>query len=144
MLITGSCVCIRRNLLFHFGTTPLCETQCGLSTFPANTRRWPDAGPMLATVCDAGPALNQHWFNTCVGLRWIAHWSGSAHCWRRVQADTDLMSVKWWALVSTSCWRYRHDALNQGWVNVGPRSVTLAHIQRGPKHEYWANVGSAS
>ena len=30
---------------------------------------------------------------------------------------------------------------NEGRVNVGPPSVTLAHIQRG---EYWANVGSAS
>ena len=47
------------------------------------------------------------------------------------------------ALVSTSCWRYRHDALNHR-----PPSVTLAHIQRGAKHDtktqYWANVGSAS
>ena len=52
------------------------------------------------------------------------------------------------ALVSTSCWRYWHNALNQSWVNVGPSSVTLAHIQRGAKHDtvsqYWANVGSAS
>ena len=43
---------------------------------------------------------------------------------------------------------YRHDALNQSWVNVGPLSVTLAHIQHGAKHDtvtqYWANVGSAS
>ena len=46
-----------------------------------------------------------------------------------------------------SCWLYyRHDALNQSWVNVGPPSVTLAHIQRGAKHDtvtqYWANGGS--
>ena len=37
---------------------------------------------------------------------------------------------------------------NKGWVYVGPPSVTLAHIQRGVKHDtvtqYWANVGSAS
>ena len=38
-------------------------------------------------------------------------------------------------LVSTSCWRYRHDALNQSWVNVGLPSVTLAHIQRGAKQD---------
>ena len=40
-----------------------------------------------------------------------------------------------------------HDALNRSWVNVGPPSVTLAHIQRGTIHEtvnqYRANVGSA-
>ena len=28
-----------------------------------------------------------------------------------------------------------HDALNQSWVNVGPPSVTLVHIQRGFKHD---------
>ena len=57
-------------------------------------------------------------------------------------------------LVSTSCCRYLHasstghDALNQNWVIVGPPFVTLAHIQRGAKHntatQYWANAGSAS
>ena len=51
------------------------------------------------------------------------------------------------AVVSTSCWRYQHDALKQIWVNAGPPSMTLAHIQRGAKHntvtQYWANVGSA-
>ena len=40
------------------------------------------------------------------------------------------------------------DALNKSWVNVGPPSVTLAHMQRGVKHDmvtqYWANVGLAS
>ena len=69
------------------------------------------------------------------------------------------MSVKFWASVasagqypfssgSTSCWRYQQDAFNQSWVNVGPLSVTLAHIQRGAKRDtltqYWANVRSAS
>ena len=47
------------------------------------------------------------------------------------------------ALVSTSCWRSRHDALSQSWVNVDPPSETLAHIQRGAKHDtltqYWAS-----
>ena len=51
------------------------------------------------------------------------------------------------AIVSTSCWQYRHGALNQSCVNVGRPSVTLAHIQRGAKHDkvtlYWANVGPA-
>ena len=28
---------------------------------PTNTRRPPDAGVMLATVRDTGPALQQHW-----------------------------------------------------------------------------------
>ena len=75
------------------------------------------------------------------------------------------MSVKCWASVAgagqypfipsqylmlpvPACWRYGHDALNQSWVNIDRPSVTLAHIQRGAKHDmvtqYWANVGSAS
>ena len=37
------------------------------------------------------------------------------------------------------------DALKQSWVNVGPPSVTLAHIQRRVKldtvTQYWANAG---
>ena len=52
------------------------------------------------------------------------------------------------ALVTTSCWRYQHDALNLSWVNVGLPSVTMADIQRVAKQDtvtqYWANVGSAS
>ena len=47
-----------------------------------------------------------------------------------------------------ACWRYGHDALNQSWVNVGPPSVTLAHIQCGVKTRHgkpilgwcWLNV----
>ena len=31
---------------------------------------------------------------------------------------------------------YRYDALNQSWVNVGPPSVTLAHIQPGAKKQH--------
>ena len=70
-----------------------------------------------------------------------------SYCWRRLQADTDPLSVKCWASVAgagqypfspsqyfmlevPACWRYGHDALNQSWVNVGPPSVKLAHIQR--------------
>ena len=35
----------------------------------------------------------------------------------------------------------------QSWANVSSPSATLAHIQRGAKHnmltQYWANVGSS-
>ena len=115
------------------------------------------------TICDAGTALTST--GSTPRVCWAAlnnSWSaGSAYCWRRVQANT----TKCWASVAVAgqypfspsqyfmlavpaCWRYRHDALNQGWVNVGPPSVTLAHIQHGTKHDtvtqYWANVDSAS
>ena len=77
-----------------------------------------------STICDAGPASKQHWFNGSCLLRLhsIARWS--AYCWRQVQADTDPMSVKCWASVAgagqypfspsryfvlavPACWRYR-------------------------------------
>ena len=115
------------------------ETQCGLSTLPANTRHWPNAGPILAPVCDSGPATNQHWFNA---LCLLGCEYGSAFCWRPVQADTNPMYVKCWVslaragqysfipsqyfmLAVPAFWRYWHDALNQSWVNVGLLSVTL-------------------
>ena len=108
------------------------------------------ASPVLAsiqfwpTVCDAGPASNQHWFSaSCL----LGCWFGSAYCWRRVQADNDPVSIGpaspvlasiHSALISmlsvTACWRYWYDALIQSWLDVGPLSVTLAHIQRGAKH----------
>ena len=126
------------------------------------TQCWSNA---RLTASDSGRASNQHWFNTSylLGLRSIARWS--AYCWRRVQADTDPMSVKCWASIagagqypfSTSqyfmlavpaCWRYWHDALNQSWVHVVWPSVMLAHIQRGAKNDtvtqYSADCGSAS
>ena len=71
---------------------PMCETQCGLSTLPANIRRWPNAGPMLAHVIK--PALVQGL--VFAGLRSIAAFLNSAYCWPWLQADTDPMSVKCW------------------------------------------------
>ena len=54
--------CIKRYLLFRYETTPMCETQCGLSTLPANTRHWPNAGPII----DGPPSatLAQHQVST--------------------------------------------------------------------------------
>ena len=68
-----------------------------------------DDDPMLdqcrPTVCDRlrpsiKPALVQRL--VFAGLRSIAHWSGSAYCWKRVQAGTDTMSVKYWASVASA------------------------------------------
>ena len=86
----------------------------------------------------------------CSVLAGNSSWSGITYSWQRFQADTDPMSVKcqYFILSVPACWRYRHDALNQSWVIVGPPSVTLAHIQHGARHgtvtRYWANVGWAS
>ena len=70
-----------------------------------------------------------HWFNaSCL----LGCGSGSAYCRRRVQADTDPMSVECWASVA-SAGQYPfnpsqylmlavlHDALNHSRVNVGRR-----------------------
>ena len=66
----------------------MCNTQCGLSTLPANTtliQCWFNAGQPSAT-------LAQH--QTSTGSTPRVCW---AACWRPVQADTDPMSVKHWA-----------------------------------------------
>ena len=60
---------------------------------------WPQLVIKLSRLpaCDAGPASNQHRFNaSCL----LGCGSGSAYYWRRVQADTDLMSGKCWASVA--------------------------------------------
>ena len=45
------------------------------------------------------------------------------------------------ALVSTSCWRYQHDALNKSWANAVPSSATPAHFHRGAEHAQEPNTG---
>ena len=136
----------------------MCETQCGSSTLPANRRHCSNAGPMLAHHFRRWPSIKlalvqRHVF---AGLRSIAAGlvvltTGGDYKPTLTQCllyDGPVLASIHSVLVSTSCWRYRHDALNQSWVNVSPPSVTLAHIQRGAKHktvtQYWANVGSAS
>ena len=37
----------------------------------------------------------------------------------------------WWAGLA---YQNQHNALSQSWFNVGPRSVTMAHIQRSCQH----------
>ena len=82
--------------------TPMCETQCGLSTLPPNmtfTQCCSNAGPLSAT-------LAQHQTSTgstpvFAGLRSIARWSGSDYCW---PSPTQCM------------------------LNVGPASPVLASI----------------
>ena len=75
----------------------------------------------------------------------------SFKCWASVAGagQYPFSPSQYFMLPVPACWRYGHDAPNQIWVNdVGLPSVTLAHIQRGAKHDtvtqYWANVGSSS
>ena len=84
------------------------------------------------TVCDAGLALNQH-----AGLVMLT--AGGEY-----KPTLTKMSVKCWSSVADA----GQYPFMISWVNVGPPSVTLVHIQRGAKHDtvtqYWTNVGSAS
>ena len=62
-------------------------------------------------------------------------------CMLNVEPASPVLGSIHSAVVSTSCLRYQHDSWNQSWVNVGPPSVTLAHIQRGAKHDTVINTG---
>ena len=95
------------------------------------------------------PSTIQHWTVLPVGSGVSTEYKLTpSQCLLNVGPASPVLSSIHSALVSTSCWRYQHDALNQSWVYVGPPSVMLAHIQRGAKHDmvtqYWANAGSAS
>ena len=108
------------------------------------TQYWSNAGPPSG-------ALAQHQTSTGSTPRvcWAAcniSWSGivltaggnykptPTQCLLNVGTALPVLASIHIALVGTSCWRYWHDALSQSWVNVGPPSVTLAHIQRGAEH----------
>ena len=78
------------GFLFRFGAKHL-------STLPANTT----LTQCWLTVCDAGPASNQHWFSASCLLGAAFSWSSIAkYCSRRLQADTEPMSVKCWDSVA--------------------------------------------
>ena len=95
------------------------------------------------------PSTIQHWTVLSVGCCVSTEYKLTPiQCLLNVGSASPVLGSIHSALVSTSCWRYQHDALNQSSVNVGTLSATLAHIQRGAKHntvtQYWANAGSAS
>ena len=132
---------------------------------PASNQHWFNASCLLGCVqpskhktfvyhlYNVGPTSNRlvQMLYRCFVFAGNSIWSCIAYCWRRLQADTDPMSIKCWASVagagqypfspSTSCCRY----LNAGgtgmmlWTKAGlmltPQSVMLAHIQRGAKHD---------
>ena len=140
------------------GSTP---RVCWAAFNPVNIKHLYNVGPTAKTLC----RRCTHVYTIVLCLLGIA--AGlvllAAHCWPWLQADTDPMSVKCWASVTSAgqypfcpsqyfILPYLHAGgtvwarcLNQSWVNVGPPSVTLAHIQRGAKHDmvtqYWVNAG---
>ena len=118
---------------------------------PASNQHWFNASCLLGCVqpskhktfvyhlYNVGPTSNRlvQMLYRCFLFAGNSIWSCIAYCWRRLQADTDPMSIKCWASVAGAgqypfspsqyfmqpvpeCWRYGHDALNQSWVNVGP------------------------
>ena len=122
----------------------------GLSTLPANTRRWPNAGPNLAHHLRDWPSIKPGLVHRLMFAR-LRVWQCKPTPTLNVGPASPVLASILSTVVSrpTSCWLYYWgDALNQSWVDVGPPSVTLAHIQRGAKHDtvtqYWDEVGSAS
>ena len=98
----------------------MCETQCGLSTLSANTRRSPNAGPMMAHRLRRWPSIKPGLIQRLVfaGLRSIA--SGlvvltaggdykptRSQCLLNVGPASPVLASIHSALVSTSCWRER-------------------------------------
>ena len=97
MLLNGSCgqwiLCIKRNSLFCFGTTRCVKHNVACQ----HSQQTRDVDPMLVqcwpTVCDSGPASNQHWFKAlclliAAGLVMLTaaaitswHRPMSAKCW---------------------------------------------------------------
>ena len=95
------------------------------------------------------PSTIQHW--TVLSVRGDVSTEYNLtpiQCLSNVGPASAVLSSIHSALVSTSCWWYQLDALNQSWVNVGPPCVMPDHIRRAAKHntvtQYRANVGSAS
>ena len=131
----------------------MCKPLCGLSTLPANMRRRPNTGQILTHYLRRWPSIKPALGQRIVfaGLQVWQCKPTPTQCLLNVGLASAVLASINSTLVSkpTSSWLYyRHDALNQSWVNLGPPSVMLAHIQSGAKHDtltqYWANVGSAS
>ena len=90
---------------------PMCETQCGLSTLPANTRSWPNVVPILAHR-----RSNQHWFSaSCwlIAVRLVVLTAGGDYkptpiqCLLNVGPASPVLASIHSALVGISCWRER-------------------------------------
>ena len=112
------------------------------------TQCWSDAGQMLAHRLRHWPSIKPALVKrpALVVTAGGEYQPTPTQCLVNVGPASSVLGSIYSALVSTSCWRYRHDALYQSWVivglrsvyqswvNVGLRSVTLAHIQRYTKH----------
>ena len=96
---------------------------------PANTTRQRNAGSTPDQRRRLWQSTFQHW--TVLSGVSTEYKLTPIQCLLNVGPASPVLGSIHSALVSTSCWRYQHDALNQSWVNVGPPSVQLAHIQRG-------------
>ena len=137
------------NVIYYSVLEPRCCPKHNVACQHSQQTR--DIDPMLVqcwpTICKAGPASNQH--NGLVVLTAGGEYKPTpSQCLLNAGPMSSVLGNIHSVLARTSCWRYRHDALNQSWVNVGQPSVTLALSQRGAQHDmvnqYWDNVGSAS
>ena len=128
--------------LFNAGPPPTTPARHQINTRPMRRVYWAIALTVITTKQDIRPhnagttpiQRRRLWANTVPTL---------GECF--VPAGTIISHIHTkGTCILTVQWR----CFEPNWVNVGPPSVTLAHIQRGVKHksvtQYWANVGSAS
>ena len=85
-----------------------------LSTLPANTTLTSTGSAPRVSWAAFNPVNRKHLYNIYTMLNQRrgrladvvqmfagnSSWSGIAHCWRRLQADTDPMYIKCWAIVA--------------------------------------------
>ena len=101
----------------------------GISAVFIITQKMPYVHPMLvycwATVCDAGPALNQH----CVNVKCLMK-----TCWQSVDKGKVRWMDRWWGGGVRGWWGITVCSSNQGgwhykqgcWTNVG---IMLANVE---------------
>ena len=114
------------------------------------------ACPPSATLAQHQPRTGQ--LSRVCWAAFYSSWSGIAYCWRRLQADTDPMSVNCWAsvavlasiysvLVSTSCCQCRHTGVmgtmhwTKAWLMSALRLWRWPTSSVVPNTTHWPNTG---
>ena len=126
--------------IYYSAVKPLmCEARCGLSTHPANTGRWPSIKTALVQSLVFAELRS-----IAAGLVILTaggeYKPTSTQCLLNVGPASPVLASIYSALVSTSCWRYRHDGLNQSWTHIGPPCL-LSIVDGGSTlAQHWVNV----
>ena len=117
----------------------------------ANTRRWPKLVQCWPTVCDAGSALNQQWFNaSCLLGLSLSVCAGSLLCYESVSDDPFLSRFS--MVQASNMRRWSNGGLMLAhrlgrWANIslvlGYHVVFGAALNVGRRHRRRANINPA-